>query len=251
MNGPDLPDPRDVPDTAAGGDVDPIDELLRARIHTAAAEPTGDVGADAELAELAPRFRRARQRRQAAVVALSSAAAAVLLIVGVVAVGGEDAQRLDTAGEDDRVTTSTTVPATTSTTSVATTSTTVPDTAVTTPSTTTSIAGSTDGGNGSGGAPPAPTTTTPPPAPTAPPTTAAVGGVETLVAEGGTATVRWSADGIVVLSTAPATGWSLEQVEQRSPTRVVVEFRRDGGGQGSSNSTIDARVVDGRLDVNS
>ena len=119
-----------------------------------------------------------------------------------------------------------------------------PTTVTTVPATTTSVAG-----GSAGSTVPAPTTA--PPVTAAPTTTAPVGGTRTLSAEGGTATVQWSATSLTVVRTAPAAGWTLEQVEQRSATRVVVKFRRDGGGSGSSSSTIDARVVGGALEWSS
>lgn len=223
---------------------DPVDDLLRTRVQAAAAEAPSAGTAQAELVELTPRFRRARQRRQAATAALASAAAVVVVVAGAFALGGTDPQRLDTAGEDGTSTTSTT--SSTSTSTTASTTTTAPTTvpSVTTP---TSTVPSTT-------APPA---TAPPsivpPSTVSPtivaPTTVPVGGTQVAVALGGTATIRWSATQVSVLDTSPAPGWSLERVEQKSATRVEVRFRRDEGGSGSSTSTIDARVVDGRLDV--
>lgn len=236
MTGHDRPD-SELPDP------DAIDELLRARLRSAAPAAPDAAAVDDELAELTPRFRRARQRRQTAVAAVSSAAAAALLVVGAVAIGGTGGQRIDTA-DDDRTsttTTSTTVPATTiPTTTTVPGPTTVPTTVVPTVPDPTAPS---PGGN---------TATVPPPstAPPVPPTTAPVGGTQTLSSEGGNATVRWNATSITVIGTAPAVGWQLEEIDQRSPTRVVVDFRRDEGGSGTSTVSIDARVVDGQLDVN-
>lgn len=236
MNGPPHPD---LPDDPA---VDPIDELLRTRVQAAAPTTTSPSEAQAELVELTPRFRRARQRRQAATAAMSAAAAVVLVVAGAYALGSEDPQRIDTAGDD----TSTSVTSSTSTTSTTTT-----PTSTTVPTSTVAPAPTTVPGTGNGSA----TTVAPAPVPGALPTTAApttteaVGGTETLTSSGGTATVRWSATSATVLATSPAAGWTLERVEQKSPTRVEVRFRRDGGDSGSSGATIDARVVDGRLQV--
>ena len=73
------------------------------------------------------------------------------------------------------------------------------------------------------------------------------GGTQVLRADGGTATVVWSATAIRVESTAPVAGWELEATERKSPTRVEVRFRRTDGGSGTGTSKIDARVVDGQL----
>lgn len=226
-------------------DPDAIDELLRARLLSAAPAAPDAAAVDGELAELTPRFRRARQRRQTAVAAVSSAAVVALLVVGAVVFGGTGGQRIDTA-DDDRTSTSTT----------STTSTTVP---TTTGPTTTTVPGSTAVPTTAVPSVPDPTppspggnaATVPPPSTTSPvpPSTAPVGGTQTLSSEGGTATVRWNATSITVIGTSPAVGWQLEEIDQRSPTRVVVDFRRDEGGSGTSTASIDARVVDGRLDV--
>lgn len=240
MNGPLHPDdlPDDLHEDAA---VDPIDELLRARLQAGAPGTTSTPEAQAELVELTPRFRRARQRRQAAVAALSSAAAVVLVVVGLAAFGDEGSQRIDTAG-DDTSTSLTTSSSTSTTSTTAVPSTTTPSTSTTAPSTTAPVPGAV-----------ASTTTTTPSRPTVAPSVAApttpVGGTETLAATGGTATVRWTATNATVLGATPAPGWTVERSEQKSATRVEVRFRRDDGGSGSSSSTIDARVVDGRLVV--
>ncbi len=245
MNGPERPD---TPDLSETGDADGLDELLRARVQGAAADLPVAPDAHAELVELTPRFRRARQRCQVAVAAMSSAAVVVLLVAGTLVFGGNDTTRIDTAGDDRRTsTTSTTVTTTEPTTTV----TTVPTTVTADPPVTTTVPGDegTSGGPGAGSFPTttaAPTTTTTPPTTTTP-----VGGTQALTATGGFATVRWDADSITVLGTSPSFGWTLEGVEQESPTRVVVKFRRDEGGSGSSSSTIDARVRDGRLEVDS
>ncbi len=54
---------------------------------------------------------------------------------------------------------------------------------------------------------------------------------------------------MTVLSTSPSPGWTVEDVEQKDATRIVVDFRRDEGGSGSSSSTIDVRVEGGQLRV--
>lgn len=231
---------------------DPIDELLRHRVRSGVPDGPDAATVDAELVELAPRFRRARQRRQAAVATVASAAAVVLVVVGAFSLGGNGAQRIDTADDDGGVTSTSLAPTSTTSTTSTTVPTTVPTTAAPTSVPGTTAAPTTaPGGDGS---PPPPTIAPPtvPPATTvAPPTTAPVGGTRTLTSPGGSATVRWTANSITVLSTSPAPGWSLDEVDQRSPTRVRIDFRRDGGGSGSDSSSIDARVVDGRLEVDS
>jgi hypothetical protein len=242
MNGPLHPD--DLPGDAVDAAADPIDELLRARLQAGAPAAASAPEARSELAELTPRFRRARQRRQVAVAALSSAAAVVLVVVGLTAFGDEGSQRIDSAGDD----TSTSV---TTSSSTSTTSTTVAPPTTTAPTSTSVPSAPTTTAPAPSGA--ASTTTSASPRPTVAPSTVApttpVGGTETLAATGGTATVRWTATSATVLGATPAPGWSVERTEQKSATRVEVRFRRDDGGSGSSSSTIDARVVDGRLVV--
>lgn len=230
---------------------DPIDELLRRRVREGAPDGPDASTVDAELVELAPRFRRARQRRQAAVASVASAAAIALVVVGAFTLGGNGSQRIDTADDDRGVTSTSVAPSSTTTTST-TVPTTVPTTAPPTSTPDPSTAPTTAPGGGTAPPPPSIAPPTAPPQTTiAPPTTAPVGGTRTLTSEGGTATVRWTADSITVLSTSPAPGWSLDEVDQRSPTRVRIDFRRDDGGSGSSSSSIDARVVGGRLEVDS
>jgi hypothetical protein len=228
---------------------DPIDELLRRRVREGAPDGPDASTVDAELVELAPRFRRARQRRQAAVASVASAAAIALVVVGAFTLGGNGSQRIDTADDDRGVTSTSVAPSSTTTTST-TVPTTVPTTAPPTSTPDPSTAPTTAPGDGDAQLPIAPPTV-PPQTSIAPPTTAPVGGTRTLTSEGGSATVRWTADSITVLSTSPAPGWSLDEVDQRSPTRVRIDFRRDDGGSGSSSSSIDARVVGGRLEVDS
>lgn len=244
MNGPEPSDTPDTSDPSATGDG--VDQWLRTRLQSTVG-PGTPADAHQELIELGPRFRRARRRRQVAVATVSSAAVAVLLMVGVFALDGSDAQRIDTAG-DDRSRTTSTVESPTASTTTSTTSSTVPSTVTSLPADDDATDGG-PGGVGEAGEQPATTTTAAPPVTSAPPPSTPVGGEQVLSGTGGTATVRWTATSITVLSTTPAAGWMLEQVEQQSSTRVVVKFRREDGGAGSRSSTIDARVVDGRLDV--
>ncbi|CAN5409584.1 hypothetical protein BH10ACT3_BH10ACT3_03410 [soil metagenome] len=207
--------------------------------------PLGDA---ADLEALRPRFRRARQRRQVAIAAVSSAAVIAVIAVGSVVLGSGDTQAVRVAGNPDRSTT--TSPTTSTSTTLPSTSTTaVPDTTV--PAAPDPAPTTVPGAGNPGSSPDAPeitTTVAPPPPVTAPTTSApAAGGTTTLSSDGGTATIQWTASSAVVLSTAPAAGWERESVEQKDPTRVVVKFRRPGGGSGSNSATIDARVENGEL----
>jgi hypothetical protein len=161
-------------------------------------------------------------------------------VVGVAALGGEDDQRVTIADEPSTSTTTTAIVPTTTT---APTATSVPSTTLPVTPGTTTPGGSARPGGVTGTTVPAPPATTPTTAAPASPRT------QVLTSEGGTATVSWTATDISVLGTAPATGWTLEGIEQRDATRVVVRFRRADGGSGTSSASIDARVVDGQLEV--
>ena len=226
-------------------DHDPFDDELRARLSAtdpSAADPSGTdpAGTDpaARLDELRPRFRAARRRRQQRGAALGSAAALLLFIVGVAVLGGGDDQSVDVADSRPTTTSSTqtTVPETSTSAAPDTTTSSVPG-----PTTTAAPGATTTSLPGADPTVPAPTV------PGATTTTAPVGGRQVLRAEGGTATVVWTATSLRVESTQPAAGWEHEATEQKSPTRIEVRFRRSDGGPGSSSSTIGARVVDGSL----
>lgn len=229
-----------------------LDDALRQRMHAGIRE-----GGDAhhELTTMRPRFERARRRR-ATVTAAASTAAVAIVVVGALSLGG--------GPRDERVQVADSSVAPRSTTTTSTTTTVAPTTAAPTSPPTSADAGPSvttptptpDGGTNPGTSP-VPATSTPPanPLPTATsvvpaPTTATPGGQRVLSSDGGTATVTWTATSLVVDRTDPAAGWTVEQVERKEPTRVVVKFRRDDGGPGSSSATIDARVVAGRLEVN-
>ena len=230
-----------------------LDDALRQRMHAGIRE-----GGDAhhELTTMRPRFERARRRR-ATVTAAASTAAVAIVVVGALSLGGGP------RGERVQVADSSVAPRSTTTTSTTTTVAPTTTDAPTSPPTSadpgpsiTTPTPTPDGGSNPGTSP-VPATSTPPanPLPTATsvvpaPTTAPPGGQRVLSSDGGTATVTWTATSLVVDHTDPADGWTVEQVERKEPTRVVVKFRRDGGGPGSSSATIDARVVDGRLEVN-
>ena len=237
-------------------DHDDLDDALRQRMQ---AGIRGGGDAHHELSSMRPRFERARRRR-ATVTAAASTAAVAIVVVGALSLGG--------GPRDERVQVADSSVAPRSTTTTSTTTTVAPTSAAPTspptsadpgPSITTPTPAPTptaDGGTNPGTSP-VPATSTPPanPLPTATsvvpaPTTAPPGGQRVLSSDGGTATVTWTATSLVVDRTDPAAGWTVEQVERKEPTRVVVKFRRDDGGPGSSSATIDARVVAGRLEVN-
>ena len=237
-------------------DHDDLDDALRQRMR---AGIRGGGDARDELSSMRPRFERARRRR-ATVTAVASTAAVAIVVVGALSLGG--------GPRDERVQVADSSVAARSTTTTSTTTTVAPTSAAPTspptsadpgPSITTPTPTPTptaDGGTNPGTSP-VPATSTPPanPLPTVTsavpaPTTATPGGQRVLSSDGGTATVTWTATSLVVDRTDPAAGWTVEQVERKEPTRVVVKFRRDDGGPGSSSATIDARVVAGRLEVN-
>lgn len=237
-------------------DHDDLDDALRQRMQ---AGIRGGGDAHDELSSVRPRFERARRRR-ATVTAVASTAAVAIVVVGALSLGG--------GPRDERVQVADSLVAPRSTTTTSTTTTVAPTSAAPTspptsadpgPSITTPTPAPTptaDGGTNPGTSP-VPATSTPPanPLPTVTsavpaPTTATPGGQRVLSSDGGTATVTWTATSLVVDRTDPAAGWTVEQVERKEPTRVVVKFRRDDGGPGSSSATIDARVVAGRLEVN-
>jgi len=225
---------------------DPFDDELRRRLRSSTSRRDS---ADADLAALRPRFRRSRRRRSATI---SGAVVAAAVVVGVsLSLGGSDqAVRVSVAGgrpttEPTVTTITSTVPSTTVASAPLSTPTTEPDQGAVEATTTPPPAG--------GGGPasqPTPTTTAATVVPVATTTTAKPGGLQVLTSDGGTATVTWTAVSLTVDRTDPAPGWTLERTEQKDATRVVVRFRRDGGGSGSSTATIDARVVDGRFEVN-
>lgn len=235
-------------------DHDDLDDALRQRMQ---AGIRGGGDARDELSSMRPRFERARRRR-ATVTAAASTAAVAIVVVGALSLGG--------GPRDERVQVADSSVAPRSTTTTSTTTTVAPTSAAPTspptsadpgPSITTPTPTPTADGGTNPGTSPVPATSTPPanPLPTVTsavpaPTTATPGGQRVLSSDGGTATVTWTATSLVVDRTDPAAGWTVEQVERKEPTRVVVKFRRDDGGPGSSSATIDARVVAGRLEVN-
>ncbi len=218
-------------------------------------------GGDAHdgLSSMRPRFERARRRRATVTAAASTAAVAIVVVGALLLGGGPRDERVQVADSSvaPRSTTTTSTTTTVAPTSAAPTSPPTsadPGPSITTPTPTPTPTA--DGGTNPGTSP-VPATSTPPanPLPTVTsavpaPTTATPGGQRVLSSDGGTATVTWTATSLVVDRTDPAAGWTVEQVERKEPTRVVVKFRRDDGGPGSSSATIDARVVAGRLEVN-
>ena len=231
-----------------------LDDALRQRMQ-AGIRRGGD--ARDELSSMRPRFERARRRR-ATVTAAASTAAVAIVVVGALSLGGgprDERVQVADSSVAPRSTTTTSTTTTVGPTSAAPTS--PPTSADPGPSITTPTPTPTADGGTNPGTSPVPATSTPPanPLPTVTsavpaPTTATPGGQRVLSSDGGTATVTWTATSLVVDRTDPAAGWTVEQVERKEPTRVVVKFRRDDGGPGSSSATIDARVVAGRLEVN-
>lgn len=235
-------------------DHDDLDDALRQRMQ---AGIRGGGDARDELSSMRPRFERARRRR-ATVTAAASTAAVAIVVVGALSLGGgprDERVQVADSSVAPRSTTTTSTTTTVGPTSAAPTS--PPTSADPGPSITTPTPTPTADGGTNPGTSPVPATSTPPanPLPTVTsavpaPTTATPGGQRVLSSDGGTATVTWTATSLVVDRTDPAAGWTVEQVERKEPTRVVVKFRRDDGGPGSSSATIDARVVAGRLEVN-
>ena len=235
-------------------DHDDLDDALRQRMQ---AGIRGGGDARDELSSMRPRFERARRRR-ATVTAAASTAAVAIVVVGALSLGGgprDERVQVADSSVAPRSTTTTSTTTTVGPTSAAPTS--PPTSADPGPSITTPTPTPTADGGTNPGTSPVPATSTPPanPLPTVTsavpaPTTATPGGQRVLSSDGGTATVTWTATSLVVDRTDPAAGWTVEQVERKEPTRVVVKFRRDDGGPGSSSVTIDARVVAGRLEVN-
>ncbi len=235
-------------------DHDDLDDALRQRMQ---AGIRGGGDARDELSSMRPRFERARRRR-ATVTAAASTAAVAIVVVGALSLGGgprDERVQVADSSVAPRSTTTTSATTTVGPTSAAPTS--PPTSADPGPSITTPTPTPTADGGTNPGTSPVPATSTPPanPLPTVTsavpaPTTATPGGQRVLSSDGGTATVTWTATSLVVDRTDPAAGWTVEQVERKEPTRVVVKFRRDDGGPGSSSATIDARVVAGRLEVN-
>lgn len=231
-----------------------LDDALRQRMQ---AGIRGGGDARDELSSMRPRFERARRRR-ATVTAAASTAAVAIVVVGALSLGGgprDERVQVADSSVAPRSTTTTSTTTTVGPTSAAPTS--PPTSADPGPSITTPTPTPTADGGTNPGTSPVPATSTPPanPLPTVTsavpaPTTATPGGQRVLSSDGGTATVTWTATSLVVDRTDPAAGWTVEQVERKEPTRVVVKFRRDDGGPGSSSATIDARVVAGRLEVN-
>ncbi len=239
-------------------DHDDLDDALRQRMQ---AGIRGGGDARDELSSMRPRFERARRRR-ATVTAAASTAAVAIVVVGALSLGGgprDERVQVADSSVAPRSTTTTSTTTTVAPTSAAPTSPPTsadPGPSITTPTPTPTPTPTADGGTNPGTSP-VPATSTPPanPLPTVTsavpaPTTATPGGQRVLSSDGGTATVTWTATSLVVDRTDPAAGWTVEQVERKEPTRVVVKFRRDDGGPGSSSATIDARVVAGRLEVN-
>ncbi|UDY35232.1 hypothetical protein [Dermatobacter hominis] len=231
------------------GTADDRDDELRSllRAGVAADAPT-EAEAEDELGVLRPRFEHARRRRQTGLAVAGAAAAVLVVVLGLAALGGDDRQQLDTADRSTLPTASTST--TTTTTAPGPTPTTVGvpgEPEATAPPT------SLPGTPGPGSTLPSAPTTATPSGPAAPPTTttppAPAGGTQEAVAAGGSATLTWTPTSLTVVSTRPAPGWSVERVERPDATRAVIRFRRDGGGSGSSTSTIDARMRDGALEV--
>ncbi len=234
-----MSDPRDPID----GPDDLDDAELRSLVQRGApAAPGDDAIVDARLDALRPQFRRARQRRQSAIAAVGAVAAVVVVVLAVGLVGREGTQQLDTADDRDTTTTTSTVAPTTTSVPVST------STTSTIAPTTTAPAGR-DAPSTTRG-PEATTPTTVPRSRDTTTTTAAPAVPQTRSAssEGGSATFVWTPSQVSVSSTSPAAGWSVERVEQPEATRAIVRFRRDGGS-GTSSATIDARVRDGRLEI--
>lgn len=250
---------------------DHFDDELRNRFQSS--EFSQD-GAQSDLEQLQPRFTRARRNRQLASATASVAAVLLVVVVGASAFSGAAGRQVVNVADDSRreqtreelipelpvsslpenpEVTESSLPEN-------------PDIAVSSDgSSVSTVPGDQSGGADSGNypqsdpsigsappaseVPPVPDTAPQPPAPA--PTVAPVGGTTTLSAEGGTTTVIWTASSIRVVTTAPNAGWQLERIEQGSATEIEVRFGREGGGSGSSNSTIKARVENGRLKVDS
>lgn len=219
------------------------DDDLRRRLLAG----TPEVGGDSPLAELRPRFERARRRRRAARTAATTALASVVVVVAILAGGNDGTGRVRVTDDGPagvpRVTATTAPPSTTVTTVVATT---VPSTSAVT----TAPAAATTSADVGGAVP---TTTLPEgtPTPTSVTPTAAPGGTRTVDAESGSVTVTWTPTTLLVDAVTPAPGWEPGEVDRKEATRVVVHFRRVGGssGPGAGEVTIDLRVEDGDLRV--
>ncbi len=257
---------------------DQFDEELRNRFQSGEYFQTG---ARRDLEQLQPRFRRARRNRQLVTATASMAAALLVVVVGASALSGTASRQIvdvadDSLREQTREELITEVPVSSLPDNTLPDSPRPnsplpnnPDSEVSSDGFSVSTVPSDGSGAAySGGSPPTETNigsdspvsapvavpdSVPQPAVTQPPITQPAvppaGGTTTLSAEGGTATVLWTASSVQVLATAPSAGWELERREQNSPTEIEVRFRRDGGGSGSSNSTIKARVENGRLRV--
>jgi hypothetical protein len=230
-------------------DPDPGDDAaIRALVRRGSPSEVDDPGlVDARLDDLRPTFRQARRRRQSTVAAAGAAAAVVVVVIAAGLVGRNGSQQLDTADDRSTTTTVTTTAAPTTTT---------PPTATTEDSVPTATTLPPDGLRPpTGGSGTTPTTTasgspgtTVPPSPTTI-TTVVLPQNRSATSDGGSATFRWTPTSVTVSATAPAPGWSVERVEQPEATRALVRFRRESGGSGSSTATIDARVRDGRLEI--
>lgn len=229
---------------------DRFDDELRGRLRG-----SGPAAGDArhELSSLRPRFERARRRRATAM-ATGSAAALAIVVVGALSLSGTSRdERVQVADSSAAPRSSTTTSTTTTTSSTTTTVGPTPVPPTTMPSTTIPAVPTTvpvPAGPVPSSATSAPAVGPPATSPAPASTTVAPGGQRVLSSDGGTATVTWTATSIVVDRTDPAAGWTLEQIEQKEPTRIVVKFRREVGGPGSSSASIDARVVAGQLQVN-
>lgn len=250
-----------------------IDAALRRRLR-ASLQP-GPTEAGAELARLRPRFERAKRRR-AVTYAAGSTAAAVVVLAGSLAWlntprdSQVETEKVATSPRDGTPTSvddlSTLAPSTTdgsqngastTLTSTAPPETTLPDQQPTPdpqstpdpqPGGSTATPQSQPGPARPSGS--VPTTTAILTGPTESPTSApSIGGERIMSCEGGTAKLAWSASSLNVVRTDPASGWTLQSLEQKDALRVVVTFRRDGGGsgQGSGTASIDARVINGEL----
>jgi hypothetical protein len=190
--------------------------------------------ADATLAELQPRFRRARTRAR---VVRASAVALVAIVLGagayVFAANGSGKNRVSvaastTTGSAHRSTTSLQRRSTTTTTAPA--PSTTPTTAPTSPRTMITV----PFGGGNQGPPPTapalPTTTTPP----------SNGENHTYHADGGTMTVRFANGQLTLVSYQASDGW-VAAVHTNTPDDIEVRFSKGG-----DDSRIRVRVENGR-----